>query len=244
MSHQEKSVEGELKTNTKVPVHIGIIPDGNRRWAKAKGFPTFEGHRKGVENFDRLLYKAREMGIKYVTWWGFSTENWKRSDDERSYLFDLGRELLKRYKQKFIDEKARFIHVGRKDRLDKDIVALLTDVEESTKQFTDFTVAIGVDYGGKDCIVRAVKKLLLEGKEPSDETIKQSMETRDLPPLDLVIRTGGEQRISGFMLWEIDYAEFYFVNAFFPDFGPEELQKSVQDFMNRERRFGGDSTKK
>jgi undecaprenyl diphosphate synthase len=117
-------------------------------------------------------------------------------------------------------------------------------MEEETKEFTEFTVALGMDYGGKDTILRGIKELTTKGLEPTDENLNSCLDTAKLPPLDLLIRTGGEQRISGFMLWELDYAEFYFTKLFFPDFGPVELTNAVEDFMNRERRFGGDSQKK
>jgi undecaprenyl diphosphate synthase len=226
-----------------VPVHIGIIPDGNRRWAKENGFPALEGHRRGAENFDRLMTTARKLGVKYFSSWAFSTENWKRSDEEKTYLFDLARQFTKRYRKKFLEEKARFIHIGRKDRLPEDIVKTLLEMEDETKEFTDFTVSLGMDYGGKDTILRGITKLTEQGLEPTDENLKKCLDTAALPPLDLLIRTGGEQRISGFMLWEIDYAEFYFTKLYFPDFGAEQLTKAVEDFMNRERRFGGDSKK-
>jgi undecaprenyl diphosphate synthase len=230
-------------TERQVPVHIGIIPDGNRRWAKQNSLPALEGHRRGAENFDRLMTTARDLGVKFFSSWAFSTENWKRSEEEKNYLFDIARQFTKRYRQKFLDEKARFVHIGRKDRLPQDIVKTLIEMEEETKDFTDFTVSLGMDYGGKDTILRGIKKLTEKGLEPTDENLKSCIDTYMLPPLDLLIRTGGEQRVSGFMLWELDYAELYFTKLFFPDFGPEQLTNAVDDFMGRERRFGGDSKK-
>lgn len=221
--------------------HIAIIPDGNRRWAKEKGLPTLEGHRRGAENFEKLLNATRAMGIKYFTSWAFSTENWKRTQEENAYLFDLAREFTKRYKKKFISEKTRFLHIGRKDRLPQDIVQTLLEMEEETKHFTDFNTTIGMDYGGHDELLRTLDKIQKFGLPINEDTISQNLDTKDLPAPDLIIRTSGEQRLSGFMSWQSAYSEFYFPKVYFPDFGPEELKKAVDDFLGRERRFGGDN---
>lgn len=231
------------ETQINIPQHIAIIPDGNRRWAKSKGLPTLEGHRKGAENFEKLINYARKAGVKCFTGWSFSTENWRRSQEEVGYLFNLLRDYIKNYKIKFLEEQIRFVHLGRKDRIPEDVVKEIIATEEATKQYDAFTVAIAMDYGGHDEIVRAVQKLNDLKKTISIENIEQNLDTNVLPKLDLIIRPGGEFRLSGFMAWQSEYAEFYFTNLLFPDFGPEELQKAIDSFTKRERRFGGDSKK-
>jgi undecaprenyl diphosphate synthase len=227
----------------KIPIHIAVIPDGNRRWAKSKGLPTLEGHRRGALNFEKLLDKAKDMGVKCMTGWFFSTENWKRTEDENKYLFDLARQLTKKYKKKILSENIRFIHLGRKDRIPEDIVAELRELEETTKDIEGFTVGVAMDYGGHDELIRTIEKLKEEGLELNTENIESHLDTKNMPMPDYIIRTGGEKRLSGFMSWQSEYAEFFFADEFFPDFGPEELEKAVDDFDTRERRYGGDSKK-
>lgn len=224
-----------------IPQHVAIIPDGNRRWAKERGLPAFEGHRRGAENFEHLINKSRDLGVKCFTGWAFSTENWKRTEEENNFLFNLSRDFTKKYKQKFLDEKTRFVHLGRKDRLPNDIVQTLTDMEEETKEYLGFTVAIAMDYGGHDELLRAITKINALKFEITKENIEANLDTHKLPMPDLIIRTGGEQRLSGFMLWQSEYAEFYFPKMYFPDFGPSELELAIKDYSNRERRFGGDT---
>ncbi len=228
-------------SNNNIPQHIAIIPDGNRRWAKDKGLPAVEGHRKSAQNFEDILMKAKELGIKCVSAWSFSTENWKRSEEEIGFLFDLLRSMFKRYKKRFLEEEVRFVHLGRKDRVPKDVKDIIEDLEESTKNNSKLTIALGLDYGGHDELVRAVKKLLSKGLEVTEENIEKCLDTAGLPPLDLIIRTSGEKRLSGFMSWQNAYAELYFYDKHFPDFGPEELEKAIKDYAQRNRRFGGDS---
>lgn len=231
--------EKENKQN--IPAHVAIIPDGNRRWAKNKGLPSLEGHRKGAQNFEKLADKAREMGIQCFTTWVFSTENWKRPQDEIDYLFDIARKYVKKYKEKCLREKTRFIHLGRKDRLPEDIVRELIDIEEKTKEYTSFNIALGFDYGGHDEIVRAVEVLKNKNLPITMESIENNLDTKGLPPPDFIIRTSGELRLSGFLSWQSAYAELYFPNIHFPDFTPELFEKAVLDFAKRDRRFGGNS---
>jgi undecaprenyl diphosphate synthase len=230
----------KAKTHLKLPNHIAIIMDGNRRWAKERELPSLEGHRRGADNFEILADKVKELGIKCLTVWAFSTENWKRSEDEKTYLFDLIRQGAKKYQAKTKKEKTRFIHLGRKDRLPEDIVKILEDTEESTKDYTDFTLAMGIDYGGHDELVRTVEKIENNKQEVNFETIGNNLDTASLPQIDLIIRTGGEKRLSGFMSWQCAYAELYFVDMYFPDFGIKQLEGALENFSQRERRFGGD----
>lgn len=232
------------KQQINIPRHIAIIPDGNRRWAKEKGLPTLEGHRRGVENAEKLIYKARELGVEVISGWLFSTENWKRSADETGYLFGLAKEFAKKYHQKFIDAKIRFKHIGRKDRIPRDIAEILNEMEETTKENTSFTVMVAMDYGGHDELIRAIKKLNESGQEVTEENIEANLDTAGFPAPDLIIRTSGEQRLSGFMSWQNAYSEFYFPQMYFPDFGPEQLEQALLEFSQRDRRFGGNSNKK
>jgi undecaprenyl diphosphate synthase len=227
-----------------IPAHIAVIPDGNRRWAKEKGLPSLMGHKKGAENFEHLLNTAREMGISYVSIWSFSTENWKRSEEEVSYLFELLRDFVKKYKDKALREKIRFIHLGRKDRLPADVVETLKEMEEKTKDYTEFTFALAMDYGGHDEMLRALNKIISEGKEINTENLDHALDTAKMPYPDLIIRTGGEQRLSGFMPWQSEYAELAFPKMYFPDFDQKALREVIENFSNRERRFGGDSIQK
>ncbi len=226
-----------------VPTHVAIIPDGNRRWAAAKGLPSIEGHRQGAQNFEKLLDAARELGIKAVTGWFFSTENWKRTEKENEFLFSLARELAKQYREKVLKENIRFVHLGRKDRFPEDIIKTLSEIEELSKDKTDFTVGIALDYGGHDEIIRTIKKLGDAGLEITEENIEKNLDTKDLPLPDLIIRPGGEVRLSGFFSWQSAYSEFYFSEVLFPDFDREELKKAVAEYSRRDRRYGGNANK-
>lgn len=228
------------QTNINLPKHIAIIMDGNRRWAKKRGLPSIEGHRKGADNFEKLTEKAKEMGIKCFTGWAFSTENWKRSEEEKSYLFSLIRQLAEKYKTRCIKERIRFVHLGRKDRIPKDVKKTIEETEEATKDFTDFFIAMAVDYGGYDELIRTFNKIKKQNLQINEGSIEKNLDTAGLPQIDLIIRTGGEKRLSGFMSWQCAYAELYFTDTYFPDFGPKQLEEAIKDFSQRERRFGGD----
>lgn len=226
-----------------IPRHVAIIPDGNRRWAKQNNLPSLEGHHRGAANFEKLLDKAKDIGIKSMTGWFFSTENWKRSEGESKYLWDLARQLTKQYKKKFLDNDIRFIHLGRKDRIPEDVAEQLEDLEKRTKDRESFMVGIAMDYGGHDEILRTFTKLKEQGLEFTKENVEKNLDTAFMPMPELIIRTGGDKRLSGFMLWQSEYAEFYFADEYFPDFTPEKLEKAIKNYMQRERRFGGDSKK-
>lgn len=222
-----------------LPNHISIIMDGNRRWAKKRGLPGNEGHRQGSKTMEDLIDHSRELGLKCLSAWAFSTENWKRSKDEIDSLFSLVRKEMERYKQKFIKDKIHFYHIGRKDRLPEDILKVLKETEEATKDFDGLTVALAVDYGGHDEITRTINKLMEKGVEVTPENVESNLDTAPLPQVDLIIRTGGEKRLSGYMSWQSEYAELYFSDLYFPDFGPKEMDKAISDYSSRERRFGG-----
>ena len=242
-----------------IPNHIAIIPDGNRRWAKERGLPEMEGHRKGAEITDKLLEKARDLGVHTMTLWGFSTENWKRPKNETDNLMKIFEDLFNKQLKKAKENMVRVIHIGRKDRISESLRKAIEKVEEETKDFTKHVLNIAIDYGGQDEILRAIEKIIEDGIDPKDLwkevgkmygkypyfAFKNYLDTKDQPyPYpDLVIRTSGEQRTSGLMPWQIAYSEFYFADVHFPDFTPNELQKAVEDYSKRNRRFGGGDKK-
>jgi len=226
-----------------LPKHIVIIPDGNRRWAKEKGLPTFEGHNKGFNQAIEISKKARELGIKVLTLWAFSTENWKRTKEEISYLMDLYYQMIEINIKDALKEKMRIIHLGRKDRISNKLRLKIMEAEEKTKNFDKYYLAIALDYGGRDEIIRTINKInqsKISIKNFSEEKINQFLDTKDLPyPYpDLVIRTSGEIRTSGFMIWQAAYSEWIFYPKYFPDFTPFDLEKCTEEYKKRKRRFG------
>lgn len=226
-------------SETIVPQHVAIIMDGNRRWAKERGFPSFEGHRKGAEAFEKLIQKANDMGIKCLSTWAFSTENWKRSEDEVTKLFSLIEESIKKWGEKCKKENVRFVHLGRKDRIPESLKKVIQKMEKETEKFTKASVVMAIDYGGHDELIRSIEKILKKGKKITPENIEKNLDTTDLPQIDYIIRTGGEKRLSGFMSWQSAYAELYFTDTYFPAFTPKKFQDAINEFSRRERRFGG-----
>jgi undecaprenyl diphosphate synthase len=236
---------GNLEPN-QLPQHIAIIPDGNRRWAQERGLPASEGHRAGSIRIEELITTAQKMGIKTITIWGFSTENWKREKTEVDVLFKLFMRMLRRLVREANQRNIRIRHFGRKDRLPSIIITYLKKLEQSTSKNTQYNLNYALDYGGRDEILRAVKKIVDDGI-PSDqineELFSQYLDTGNLPDPDLIIRTSGEQRISGLMPWQGSYAEYYFSPSYLPDFSDEEFIKAIKDFGRRDRRFGGNTAK-
>ena len=221
--------------------HSAIIPDGNRRWAKEKGFEASYGHSKGgdYEHLRGLLDEARKLGIKYVSFWGFSTENWARGKLERNAIFNLILKSIKRFREDALKNKTRFRHIGRRDRLPESLLSELEKIEEETKNFSDFNVMLCLDYGGRDEIVRAINRMIKEGVKQIDEKeFAKYLDTAEIPEPDMIIRTAGEKRLSGFMAFQSAYAELYFSEVYFPDFDAGELRKAVEDFKKRKRNFG------
>lgn len=224
-----------------LPRHIVLIPDGNRRWAKEHGLPTEMGHRKGFDNVLAISKAAQKWGINYFTIWAFSTENWKRSAFEVKYLMKLYKQMIKKLLKEFIKEGIKFTHLGRKDRVPKFLLKTLEEAEEKTKDNKNFVVNVALDYGGRDEIVRAVKKIISLGKDPSDiseEEFSKYLDTNGQPEPDLIIRTSGEKRLSGILPWQSTYSELYFEPHHLPDFTVEDLKKAILDYSSRQRRFG------
>jgi undecaprenyl diphosphate synthase len=216
--------------------HVAIICDGNRRWAKQRNLPSFEGHRQGFENIKLLSKKAKKLGISVITFWVFSTENWKRAKEEVSYLMNLAEQVIDSQIKDAIKEETRIVHIGRKDRFPEKLRAKIEKAENDTKHFSKYYFVMACDYGGHDEIERAVKKM----KDPHTEKIDSYLDTSVLPypNPDLIIRTSGEYRLSGFMTWQSAYSEYYFTPLLFPDFNPEEFEKAVVEYGERSRRFG------
>lgn len=225
-----------------IPGHVAIIPDGNRRWAKFRGLESHFGHYKSgsYSNIESLLKEAKKIGVRYVSIWGFSTENWKRSAEEKRAIFDMLLGGVERFMKFAKENKMKFRHIGRKDRLPKDLVRALGRLEEETKKYKDFEVLLCLDYGGRDEILRAVNGMLKNGIKKIDEKeFSKYLDTEDVPDPDLIIRTSGEYRLSGFMPFQAVYAELYFSKAYFPEFGIDELHKAIAEYGKRKRRFGG-----
>lgn len=224
----------------KIPLHIGIIPDGNRRWALSKGMENIKGYSKvDYTHIERLLLEAKRLGSKYVSLWLFSTENWKRPKYEVNFLFDHFSKNLDLMLQGSLKNKIRIIHLGRKDRLPKKVVDGLNLLESETSKFEDFTALLCMDYGGRDEILRAINKLLKSGQSSiNEESFKRYLDSSDIPDPDLVIRTSGEKRLSGFMPFQTTYSEFYFTDLHFPDFGVKELREAIEDYSKRKRNMG------
>ena len=229
-----------------LPKHIAIIMDGNRRWARNKNLPVSLGHKEGAKTLEKIVRYANKIGIKHITVYAFSTENWKRSQEEVSTLMGILRWYLKDCVKKSMKNNVRCRVIGRKEELSPDIVQSIENLEEKTKNNTGLNFTIAINYGGRDEITRAVKKIAADVKagkiNPDDiteQTITDNLDTRELPDPDLLIRTSGEQRLSNYLPWQLAYTEFYFTDTYWPDFNKEELIKAFEKYNKRERRFGG-----
>lgn len=217
--------------------HVAIIMDGNGRWAKKRAMPRSFGHKRGVEALRNIVRSLDGSGLDCLTLYAFSSENWKRSEDEVGDLMNLMRKFIKSDLQEFIDNGVRLKIIGDWQSLAPDIVEMLEDALEKTSSGTH-TVAVALNYGSQQEIARAAAKAAAIG-EVNERTIAAHLDTADLPPLDLLIRTSGEIRLSNFLLWQSAYAEMLFVDTLWPDFTPEMLKQALDDFAQRERRFGG-----
>ncbi len=228
-----------------VPQHVAIILDGNGRWAKAKGMPRNYGHAQGAKNVETICRAAYNMGIHYITMYAFSTENWKRPKDEVDALMKLLDTYIASCMKTAKRDNMRVRIIGDKSALSESLQEHIRELEEYSREFTGLQLTIAVNYGGRDDIVRAVKKVAekvsdqsLSVNEITEQVLCDNLDTWDIPDPDLLIRTCGEQRVSNFLLWQIAYSEFYFASVAWPDFTPEELQKAIDAYGQRERRFG------
>lgn len=239
---------GEIGTekNNVIPEHVAIILDGNGRWAKKRGLPRAMGHKAGCETLEKIVELAGVMGIKYLTIYGLSTENWKRSAEEIGALMQLIRFYIGRMLKRAKDNNVKVIMIGDKTRFEKDIIQGIDRMVDETKDNTGLVLTLALNYGGRDEIVRAARKLVTdyrdEGLEVSgiDETVFASyLDTAKIPDPDLLIRTSGELRLSNYLLWQLAYTELYVTDCLWPDFDNDELEKAVIAYNSRERRFGG-----
>ncbi|NOY14838.1 MAG: di-trans,poly-cis-decaprenylcistransferase [bacterium] len=236
-----------------LPKHIAIIMDGNRRWAQKNKKKALFGHRYAAETtIEPIIDRARQLGIPYLTLWAFSTENWRRDPQEVQGLLQIFRDGLKDQGKKFIQKKIRLNVIGDYTAFPQDIVELTNYYLKKTAGFTDLTVTFALNYGGRDEIIRAIGKLyqhqpnILDQIKTSNwqtrkqiaQTIAKYLDTHKMPDPDMIIRTGGEKRLSGYLLWQIEYAELFFTPTLWPDFTPEELDNLLDEYKNRHRRFG------
>ena len=226
----------------KIPQHVAIILDGNGRWAKAKGMPRNYGHVQGAKNVERICEDAYHMGIKYLTVYAFSTENWRRSKEEVDALMSLLRSYMKTWVKTAKKNHMRVRVIGDKTGLAPDIQSSIADLERESREQDGLNFTIAINYGSRDEIRRAVQKIAAEGIRPEDiteEVISEHLDTAGIPDPDLLIRTSGELRLSKYLMWQLAYAEFYFTDVHWPDFDREELKKAVERYNQRERRYGG-----
>lgn len=228
--------------------HVAIIMDGNRRWAKAHGLESVKGHEYAAKNaIEPLIEKCAELGIPYVTFWAFSTENWKRDENELKGLFDIFRFALGSLALRFIQKGAQLRILGDLNRFPKDIAQKSLEMITQSSRNNKITVTFALNYGGRDEIIRAVKKIVaakIPANEITEETLSSYLDTAGIPDPDLIIRTGGEQRLSGYLPWQSVYSELYFTPTLFPDFTPDQFTLAINEFLKRDRRFGGNSPKK
>lgn len=227
--------------DTAVPKHLGFILDGNRRWAREHGVPVYEGHKAGYRNMEKILDAAMERGVECVSVYAFSTENWNRSADEVRQLMRLFLWVFKHELQNLKNHGVRVHVLGNKLRIGKALLKAVHQAEEETKDNTRGTLLFCLDYGGQQEIVEAMKQLVADGTPTSEitaERISGQLKSNGVPPVDLIIRTSGEQRLSNFMLWQAAYSEFMFTPTKWPDFSVEELDEMLEAYAKRHRRFG------
>ena len=226
-----------------VPQHIAIIMDGNGRWAKEQGKPRSYGHLKGAENIRNIAIKANQLGVKVLTLYAFSTENWKRPAEEVSYLMNLPKLFFEKYIEELMANDIRVQMIGRKEGLPQETVEILDRAIERSAGNQSMTLVFAVNYGGRGEIVDAVNKYVAEKGETkqqlTEEQFGKYLYTAEYPELELLIRTSLDYRISNFLLWQLSYAEMYFTDHYWPAFTPEDLEEIINDFMGRNRRFGG-----
>lgn len=228
--------------NTEVlPTHVGIILDGNRRWAKEKGLPTLKGHREGMDVLKDVSFHAFERGVQYLSAFVFSTENWQRAEEEVNYLMDLTIKAVEKYLDEYHERGIRVVILGRRKGIRQKVLDAITRAEEKTKDNTQGTLALCFNYGGKEELVDAVKQIVANGFSPqqiSSDVIASSLYSPEVPDVDLLIRTSGEQRTSGFMLYRAAYAELCFNDNYWPDFSVQDFDDALNEYAKRQRRFG------
>lgn len=231
--------------NLKIPTHVSIILDGNGRWAKSKGMPRTYGHTQGAKNIEQICMDADDIGIKYLTVYAFSTENWNRPSAEVAALMKLLNFYLTTIGKKAMKNNMRMRIIGDRDGLDEGIRKAIVDIEELTKHNTGLQFQIAINYGSRDEMIRAMKKMLVDYKDEKfaledfdDKMYSSYLDTADIPDPDLMIRTSGEERLSNYLMWQHAYSEFYFTKVPWPDFSKEDLLEAIRVYTSRDRRFG------
>ena len=234
-----------MENVTKIPTHIAIIMDGNGRWAKAQGKDRYEGHIEGVVSVKACIKAARKRGVRYLTLYAFSTENWGRPQEEVNALMELFCKSVTKETPELIEQGVRVQIIGRRDRFSEEVRERLLHIEDSTKEGDKLTLVLAFDYSSRDEIVRATRKIAKKiqlGELPAeaidDKTISAHLDTANIPDPDLIIRTSGECRLSNFLLWQASYAEMYFPQTMWPEFREEEFDKALEVYASRERRYG------
>lgn len=230
---------------SRVPNHVAIIMDGNGRWAANRGLSRIEGHQAGTRNIRRITFRAGELGVRYLTFWAFSTENWRRPQEEIDGLMRILVEAIENETEELHRQGAQLRHIGDLDALQPDVRKSVRDAIDLTKDNDKLILTLAFNYGGRREMIHAIQQMLADGLRPEDVTedaIQQRLYMPDLPDADLIVRTSGEERMSNFLLWQAAYAELYFSEKFWPDFQPDDLTDAVRDFARRERRFGAIST--
>lgn len=225
----------------KIPTSIGIIMDGNRRWARERGLPAIIGHRSGADKLEEVVHWAKELGIPFLVVYAFSTENWHRSDDEVSYLMNLLRTFIRDKRDLFKKEGIRLKVIGQREKLSKDLRESIDDVERETRECRTFTLAICISYGGRAEILAAINSIFADPErsgEISEEEFTRALWTADMPDPDLIIRTGGEHRLSGFLPWQSVYSELFFIPGYWPAFDRKQFEKIIAEYGERQRRHG------
>ena len=239
-----------MSEDEKIPKHVEIILDGNGRWAKKRGLPRNFGHLKGCDNVEPVCKAAFNLGIKYVTMYAFSTENWKRPQAEVDELMKLLAKYMKDAMKLSVKNNMRVRIIGDKTGLSDELNKLINELEDLSKEFTGLQLQIAVNYGGRDDLRRAFKNIIMEADENkmsykdlaeyiTEDIISKNLDTADIPDPDLMIRTSGEQRLSNYLIWQLAYAEYFFTDTLWPDFGKKDLEEAIEFYSGRDRRFGG-----
>lgn len=224
----------------KLPNHVAIIMDGNGTWAIKRGLPRNMGHRKGTKTLVDLVLYANQIGIKYLTVFAFSTENWSRPKEEVDYLMKLPLEFIEEYREKFSKENIRFKVIGKREQLSLELQEKIGEFEQKTLNNDGLTFIIALNYGAYDEIISAVNKILKDNlQEVNQQSFEKYLYTKDIPNVDFLIRTSGQLRISNFLLWQIAYSELYFTKTLWPDFNKKEFNRALEEYSSRDRRFGG-----
>jgi len=234
--------EKPLELPDKIPTHVAIIMDGNGRWALARGLPRLAGHKAGTENLRRVIEACTEFGIRYLTIYAFSTENWGRPQEEVQGLMRILEDVIDRELQELHDQGVQLHHIGRLDRLNPVLRDKVVQAVEFTRENTRLVLNVAFNYGGRDEIICAIQRIIEDGVKPkdlNDELVNHYLFTAGVPDPDLIIRTSGELRGSNFLIWQGAYSEWYFTPTYWPDFDRGELLKAIHEFAQRERRYGG-----